>query len=289
MTTPASAPAPPRDPSSPSPRTPTPPLGFPIPLRGLEAAGGRFISRSRVGGGALYWLFWLLFSRRAVVSTGVALEIETLGLGAVRIVIGASILVGLIATFQVATQLSDYGAQVMSARAIGWFTARELGPLTAALIIVARSASAIAGELASMTANAEVDALRAMGLDPVKYLVTPKLAALLVVLPAMTVIATFCIGTGVLTGNILLGFNTNDILGDLRESIRVRDLLIGIGKAAIFALVISVIAADEGLSIQRRVHAIGSAATRSVMLCVIAVLAVDTVVNVFFYFIPGLV
>jgi len=81
----------------------------------------------------------------------------------------------------------------------------------------------------------------------------------------------------------------NAILSDLQHSIRVSDLLVGIGKSVVFAFVIAVIAADEGLSIRRRVQAIGSAATRSVMFCMIAILAVDTVVNVFFYFIPSLV
>ena len=288
MTSPAPSPGPPRK-ATPSSRSPTPPLGISFPIRTLEAAHGRFISRTRIGVRSLYWLFWLAFSRRAAVSSGVAREIEALGLGAVSIVISAAILVGLIATFQVATQLSEYGAQVMSARAIGWFTARELGPLVAALLIVARSASAIAGEFASMSTNAEIDALRAMGLDPVKYLVTPKLGGLLVVLPAMTVFATFFIAIGVFSGNLLLGFNAYEILGDLRGAIRVWDILVGIGKAMIFAFVIAVIAADEGLAIERRVQAIGSAATRSVMFCMIAILSVDTVVNVFFYFIPSLV
>lgn len=289
MNSPASSPTPSSTPRAPSSRAPTPPLGIPLPLRTLEAAGGRFISRTRIGARSLYWLFWLALSRRATVSSGVAREIEALGLGAVRIVVSAAILVGLIATFQVAIQLSEYGATVMSARAIGWFTARELGPLVAALLIVARSASAIAGEFASMSANAEIDALRAMGLDPVKYLVTPKLAALLIVLPAITIIATFFIAIGVLVGNLVLGFNIYDILGDLRESIRIRDLVIGIGKAMLFGFVLGVIAADEGLSVGRRVHAIGEAATRSVMFCLIAILGVDTIINVFFYFIPGLV
>jgi phospholipid/cholesterol/gamma-HCH transport system permease protein len=152
----------------------TPSFGVPfLPLRSLEVAGGRFVGRTKLALGALYWLFWLGLSRRAAVSSGVTREIETLGLGALRLVVSASILVGLIATFQVAYQLKSFGAQVLSAQTIGWFTARELGPLVAALLIVARSASAIAGEFASMSANAEIDALRAMGLDPVKYLVAP--------------------------------------------------------------------------------------------------------------------
>jgi len=276
--------------TAPPTRRPTPPpAALSRPLRTLEAAGGRFVGRSRLLGGALYWLFWRALSRRAAVSSGVVREIETLGLGALRLVVGASILVGLIATFQVAYQLKEYSAQSLSANTIGWFTARELGPLVAALIIVARSASAIAGEFASMAANGEIDAMRAMGLDPVKYLVAPKLAALLIVLPAMTIFAICFISVGVWIGNLLLGYTPNYILADIRNSLDIRDVLIGVGKSLIFGLVLGVIAADEGLSIERRVSAIGAAATRSVMFCMLAILAVDTFFNAVFYFIPGLV
>ena len=276
----------------PAPERPaqTPGFGVPfLPLRSLEVAGGRFVGRTKLALGAVYWIFWLGLSRRAAVSSGVTREIETLGLGALRLVVSASILVGLIATFQVAYQLQTFGAQVLSAQTIGWFTARELGPLVAALLIVARSASAIAGEFASMSANAEIDALRAMGLDPVKYLVAPKLAALLIVLPAMTVFAIFFIEVGVLIGNMMLGVTANHVLADIRGALHVRDILVGVGKSMIFALVLGVIAADEGLNIERRVSAIGAAATRSVMFCMISILTVDTIVNAVFYFIPSLV
>lgn len=269
---------------------PTPSFGVPfLPLRSLEVAGGRFVGRTKLALGALYWLAWLGLSRRAAVSSGVSREIETLGLGALRLVVSASVLVGLIATFQVAYQLKSFGAQVLSAQTIGWFTARELGPLVAALLIVSRSASAIAGEFASMSANGEIDALRAMGLDPVKYLVAPKLAALLIVLPAVTVFAIFFIAVGVLIGNLLLGVTANHVLADLRGSLHIRDILIGVGKSLVFGLVLGVIAADEGLRIERRVSAIGAAATRSVMFCLISILTVDTFVNAVFYFIPTLV
>ena len=268
----------------------TPAFGVPfLPLRSLEVAGGRFVGRTKLALGALYWLAWLALSRRAAVSSGVSREVETLGLGAVRLIVSASVLVGLIATFQVAYQLKSFGAQVLSAQTIGWFMARELGPLVAALLVVARSASAIAGEFASMSANGEIDALRAMGLDPVKYLVAPKLAALLIVLPAVTVFAIFFIAMGVLIGNLLLGVTANHVLADLRGSLHVRDILVGVGKSMVFGLVLGVIAADEGLSIERRVSAIGEAATRSVMFCMISILTVDTFVNAVFYFIPTLV
>jgi phospholipid/cholesterol/gamma-HCH transport system permease protein len=129
---------------------------------------GRILPRGRLALGALYWLAWLSVSRRIPVRTGIQREIETLGVGALPLVLPASVLVGLIAIVQIASQLLDFGAEAMSIRAIAWFTTREFGPVGAALLVVARSASGIAGELASLRAGGEIDALRAMGLDPVK-------------------------------------------------------------------------------------------------------------------------
>jgi phospholipid/cholesterol/gamma-HCH transport system permease protein len=258
--------------------------------RRFRARGWRIADRWRLAVDTLYWLVWLAFARRVVGRSGVAREFEALGLGALPMVMGATILVGLIATFQIAFQLHAFSAESVSARAIGWFSARELGPITVAILIVARSSSAIAGELAAMTANAEVDALRAMALDPVKYLFAPKLAAMLLVLPSMTIIADALIPVGGWIGNALfLGFSTNFFLEQFRDAFAVRDLVIGLGKSVLFALVIVLLAADEGLSVERSVGAISEAATRGVVFGLIGVLGTDTLVNAVFYFIPGLI
>jgi phospholipid/cholesterol/gamma-HCH transport system permease protein len=260
-----------------------------VALPDVVEAGGRFISRGQLAAQSLYWLAWLAFSRRAILSSGVQREILALGVGAVRLVVSASFLVGLIATFQIAYQLATFSAESMSATAIGWFTAREIAPLVVALLVVARSSAAIAGELASMNANGEIDALRVMGLDPVKYLVTPKVAALLVVLPFLTVLANAGIVAGGWAGNtFFLGFNTSYFFEQYRNAYELRDLFVGLAKSLLFGFVLGVIAADEGLSVRRRVAAISEAATRSVVFSLIGVLGADTLVNVVFYFIPSL-
>lgn len=262
---------------------------LPLPPRGLRP-GGRFLSRGRITVGALHWLGWIVVSPRSVVSGGVAREIDTLGVGAIRLVTSASILVGLIATFQVAYQLKQYGAESVSALAIGWFGTREVGPLVVALLVVTRSASAIAGEFAAMTSSGEIDALRAMSLDPVKYLVAPKLAALCVALPALTVIADGLITLGGWLGTtFFLGFNSRFYLEQIRTSLSGADLAIGVAKSILFAFVIAIIASDEGLGVDRRVAAIGEAASRAVVYCLLGVLATDTLINAVFYFIPALV
>jgi phospholipid/cholesterol/gamma-HCH transport system permease protein len=255
--------------------------------------GGRFITRGRLAMRSAYWLASLLAphapERATPVSAGVMRELDALGFGAIRLVGASSLLVGLITVFQVAYQLAPYGAEVVSVRAVAWFVAREIGPIVVAILIVARSAAAIAGEFASMSTNGEIDALRAMGLDPVKYLVVPKLAALLMALPALTALAiALAIVGGWLGTSVVLGFNTALYLEQLHESFAIRDVGVGLAKSLLFAVLIGLLAADEGLRVQRRVSAIGAAATRAVVHCLLGVLAADTVVNAVVYFIPGL-
>ena len=140
-----------------------------------------------------------------------------------------------------------------------------------------------------MGANAEIDAMRAMGIDPVKYLVAPKLGALLLALPALTIVSDGMITLGGwIAATFFLRSDTLYYLGEVRSAFAVRDFLIGLGKSVLFSFVIAIIAADEGLNLELRAGAIGEAASRAVVFCLLGVLATDTFVNAVFYFIPGL-
>jgi phospholipid/cholesterol/gamma-HCH transport system permease protein len=206
-----------------------------------------------------------------------------------RLVASAALLVGIIAVFQIAYQLKFYSAEALTFRALGWFAWRELGPIAVALLVVTRSASRIAGELAAMAVNSEIDALRVMGLDPVKYLVAPKLGALVVALPALTIIADGLIALGGwIAGTFFLRYHTLFYLQQLQSAFAMRDVGVGIVKALVFSFVIAVVAADEGLNVGRATGDIGAAATRAVVFCLLGVLAADSIVNAVFYFIPGL-
>ena len=255
--------------------------------------GGRFITRGRLALRSAYWLASLLApsasDRPTPVAASVTRELDVLGFGAIRLVAASALLVGLITVFQVAYQLAPYGAEVVSARALAWFVAREIGPIVVAILVVARSAAAIAGEFASMSANGEIDALRAMGLDPVKYLVVPKLAALLIALPALTAVAVMLAVVGGWLGtSVALGYNSALYLQHVHESLALGDVGVGLAKSVMFAILIGLIAADEGLRVERRVSAIGDAATRAVVHCLISVLAADTMVYAFVFFFPAL-
>lgn len=257
------------------------------------APGGRrdarIISRRRVAFGSIYWLAWIIGSPRSVLSSGVLRELETIGVGAMRLVGGAALLVGVIAVFQIAYQLKIYSAEAMTPRVLGWFAWREFGPLAVALLVVTRSASRIAGELAAMTASAEIDALRVMGLDPLKYLVAPRLGALVIAVPALTILGDGLISVGGwIASAFFLRYNTLFYLEQLRSAFVLRDLVLGLVKALLFGFVIAVVAADEGLNAGRGVGRIGEATTRAVVFCLLGVLAADSFVNAVFYFIPGL-
>lgn len=269
----------------------TAPLAHPATTwTGRSSPARRFVTRRGIALGSLYWLFWIAGSRRGVASSSVARELDVLGVGALRLVIASSLLVGLIVTFQLAYQLEQFSAVALGAKAVGWFAWRELGPVTVATLVVSRSASSIAGELATMSANAEIDALRAMELDPIKYLVAPRVAALLVAIPALTIIADGLITVGSWMGHtFFLGLNTRFFLEQMHSPAATRDLLIGLAKAILFALILGVVPAYEGLVVDGHGRSIGDASSRAVVYSLLAVLATDTFVNAVFYFIPGLV
>lgn len=249
----------------------------------------RVVSRRRVAFGSVYWLGWIVSSPRSVVSSGVLRELDSIGVGAMRLVGGAAILVGVIAVFQIAYQLKIYSAESMTPRVLGWFAWREIGPLAVALLVVTRSASRIAGELAAMTVSTEIDALRVMGLDPLKYLVAPRLGALVVALPALTILADGLILVGGwIASAFFLRYNTLFYVEQLRSAFVLRDLVLGLVKALLFGFVIAIVAADEGLNVGHGVGLIGEATTRAVVFCLLGVLAADSFVNAVFYFIPGL-
>lgn len=254
---------------------------------GHRAVGERLLGRWELLVKASYWVAWLSFSRRTAMGTGIQRDFDQLGMGALRLVVPASLLVGIIATVQVATQLSQFGAESLSVRAIGWFAARELGPVVVALLVITRSASGIAGELATMRANGEIDALRAMGLNPVKYLVAPKLAAVLIAVPGLTILADALIVLGGWLGSIaILDVSTRFYFDHFRSAFELRDLFIGLIKSVVFAYLIAIVSCYEGLNIEGKLHGIGTAASRAVVYTVLGILASDTLVNAVFYFIP---
>lgn len=202
----------------------------------------------------------------------------TMGAEALFIVGLLSFLMGMTLAFQGAVQLSRFGAGVFVADLVGVSVVREFAPMMTAIILSGRAGAAIAAELGTMRAGAEIDALQAMGVSPVRFLVLPRLAALSVMQPALTLLAMFLgIGGGMLVAALTLGMPPEIFAARIVARVELGDFIHGIGKSLIFAWIIGFTGTFFGLQSPGNATAVGAATTRTVVVCVFCVLLVDAV------------
>jgi phospholipid/cholesterol/gamma-HCH transport system permease protein len=225
----------------------------------------------------------LLRAPRAANWRELPATMERSGADAVPIVVLINFLVGLAMAFQAAVQLKRFGANILVADLIGISVCRELGPLMTAIVVGGRSGAAIAAELGFMRVNEEIDALRTMGLGPMRYLVLPRTLALIAVAPLLTLLADLA---GVL-GGLVVGVANLDLTvrGYLNETARVVtlwDISSGLIKSVVFALAIALIACQQGLATSGGAEGVGRRTTATVVVTLFALILADAVMTVFF-------
>jgi len=205
-------------------------------------------------------------------------EAFAMGNEGVPIIAVVSLLVGLVTAFQAADQLRQFGASIFIANLVGLGILREMGPLVTAILVAGRSGSAMAAELGTMAVEEEIDALRVMGIDPVPYLVVPKALATLIAVPALTILADFF---GVLGGFAIavlyLGLAPDAFTAQFVAGIGPGDLLTGIAKSSLFAIVIVTVGCHFGLRLRGGAEDVGRAATNAVVTSLFLIILVDGV------------
>lgn len=211
-------------------------------------------------------------------------EMEEMGAQAVPVVCLIAFLVGLTIALQSAAQLKPYGAVVYVVDLIGVSVTRELGPLLAAIIVAGRSGSACAAQVATMVVTEEVDALRAMGIEPSAYTVLPKLIAIVLVQPMVALCAcAAAIGGALLVGVVALDISDTAFLLRLAGALEARDLFAGIFKSMVFGALIVLVAARSGFSVQGGAEGVGHSTTRSVVLAIFCIIAADAAFSFLLY------
>lgn len=219
-------------------------------------------------------------SRRAVVS-----EMVKTGYNAVPVIAFISFLIGVILALQAAYQLRLTGAVMFVVDIVGVSLTREIAPIMTAVIVAGRSGSAFAAEIGSMQSEEEVDALVAMGINPVKFLVVPKLIALAVMLPALTIFADFIgIFGGFLLSATELGIHPYIYFEKTVEVLLIKDIFAGLVKAAAFGVVITLVGAYHGFRVRGGAEDVGRRTTKSVMAASLLVILLDSFFVVIFYF-----
>jgi phospholipid/cholesterol/gamma-HCH transport system permease protein len=210
--------------------------------------------------------------------------IERVGADAVPIVVLINFLVGFVMAFQGAVQLKQFGANIFVADLVGLSVTRELGPLMTAIILSGRSGAAFAAELGSMKVSEEVDAMRTMGLGPIRYLVLPRTFALLLATPILVLLADVA---GIL-GGLIVGVSSLDltVVGyflETKRAVSLWDVYSGLIKSGVFAIAISLIACQQGLATTGGAEGVGRRTTSSVVTTFFALVMLDAGFTVLFH------
>ena len=210
-------------------------------------------------------------------------NIRSAGFDALPIVAVLSFLMGVVVAYQAADQLRRYGANLFVADLVGISMLREFAPLMTAIIIAGRSGSAYAAQIGTMAVTEEIDAMRTIGIAPLELLVLPKVLALMVALPLLTVFADVL---GVLGGMVMaavqLGVGFDDFLDRFSKAVSVTTLMVGVGKAPVFAAIIAMVGCFQGLRTRGGADSVGRQTTRSVVQGIFLVIVADALFSVAF-------
>lgn len=203
-------------------------------------------------------------------------QMDVIGVGSLSIVLLTGFFTGGVLTVQTFPTLAFWGQQGQTGRLVAVALVRELGPVLTALMVTGRVGSAIAAELGSMTVSQQIDAMRALGTDPVRKLVAPRILALLVTLPLLTVLADVVgIAGGAFAATSLYGLSIDQFLASVRDGITTDDIIGGVIKPTCFALIIGSIACYKGLTTEGGTVGVGQSTTRAVVLASIVVIIAD--------------
>ena len=210
-------------------------------------------------------------------------HLDEAGLRAFGLTLLLGFLIGVILAFQSSIPMRRFGAEIFIPNLVGISLLRELGPLMAAVVLSGRTGSAYAAELGTMTVNEEVDALRIMGIDPIAWLVLPRLAAAVLVMPILALLMDLAglLGMGAVMAS--LGFPPAGVIAQLRSAISLGDLGGGLFKAAVFGLSIGLVGCRAGLGAGRGPRAVGDAATAAVVGGIVSIVLLDGVFAVLFF------
>ncbi|MCB1761129.1 MAG: ABC transporter permease [Gammaproteobacteria bacterium] len=256
--------------------------------RGLLATVGEQIYRLLDGGKALLEfigellqaLFRMLIGRARMRASDLFLFVQQNGIDALPIVALIAVLVGLILAFIGALQLQMFGAQIYVANLVGIAMAREMGAMMAAIIMAGRTGAAFAAQLGTMQVNEEIDAFRTLGVDPLEFLVLPRMLALTLMMPLLCIYADLLgIMGGMLVGITLFEISPSLYLQQTLAAVSLADFGVGVVKSLVFGVLIAVAGCMQGIRCGRSASAVGEATTSAVVMAIVAIIVADAIMT----------
>lgn len=268
-----------------------------VPLRLYSAIAGFFGAKTialieLLGGGlllfleAIRWIYRALTKRRVRLGMpAIVSQMVRVGVRSVFIVSVVSGAVGLILALQLAPPLDDFGQKPLVANIIGIAVFRELGPLIGAVVLTGFAGAAIAAEIGTMVVSEEIEALEAHALNPVRFLVVPRVTATIVSMTALAVIADLVAVTAALGISMtVLDIPYTTFMTNLLNQTKAIDFFTGVCKGAVFGALIGVIACANGLKVSGGAAGVGNATTQTVVQSVVAIIFADLIFTAVFYF-----
>jgi phospholipid/cholesterol/gamma-HCH transport system permease protein len=231
-------------------------------------------------------IFSPLFGERGWKLSALTKQMVKIGVASMPTVALANFLLGIVLAMEGAGQFEKLGATDLVAALVSFSILREIGPLITAVIVIGRSGSAVTAELGTMKVEEEIEALNVMGIDPVKYLIVPRLLAMVIMMPVLTILGE---GVGLFAGWLIsvttLHLNPYFYVHNALAAVDQKDLWSGMLKAIMFGSVVGTVCCYYGITVGGGAEGVGKATTQSVVTSLTSMLAMDAILTALIYFV----
>lgn len=213
-------------------------------------------------------------------------EIENIGIKSIPVIILSGLAIGMIFALQMVSLLLPFQAEIGTGAAVAVALGREFAPIITTLMLIAKNGSAMAAELGTMKVTEQIDALESMSVDPVQYLVLPRVVASLLVFPALTMLANIVgvLGSYVISTR-LYGIDSASYLSYMFNVLKPKDIYIGLIKSSIMGVMVATICCYFGLNVAQGAKGVGDGATRAVVVSSVAILVADYILATLLMFV----
>lgn len=244
-----------------------------------------FIDFSRLFIETIYWTIMSPFKKKPLHIPMVFDQMVFMGVQSIVIVFFVMFFTGVVLAMQSAPQLAQMGGLIYVASLVTISICRELGPVLTALVIAGRVGAAVTAEIGSMKVNEQIEALDTMAINPIRYLVVPKLLALFIMLPCLTIVGDVSgIYGGYVIGVYNLKINSGLYIQTALGFLELKDIYTGLSKSFIFAIIIIMVGAYQGFKTRGGAVGVGKATTVSVVTSFILIILADAIMTGIFFF-----
>jgi phospholipid/cholesterol/gamma-HCH transport system permease protein len=231
-----------------------------------------------------YWAIKDLFRKKIRRKGEVVNQAVLIGVNAVLIVVFLTFVIGFVMALQSAGQLRSFGANIFVVDLVVIAIMSQMGPMITAVLVAGRSGSSIAAEIATMKVTSELDALKTMGLNPVRFVVVPKLYACLLTMPFLIVLSNVAgISGGALAANMYLDITPEIFINRMGEVISNKHLYTGFVKSQVYAIIVVLTGSFYGFRVVRGAEGVGKVTTVAVVVAITLVILADSIMGLIFY------